>query len=101
MSVVDAELEVQVLPDAEREVVNLLLAQPELAWLDGRVFTVYPAQAGTDALIVVRRFGGAPVIARPLVLDEALLQLDVYAQRKAEASKLGALVRALLAHRSR
>jgi len=94
-------LAVQTLPDVERELVALLRAQPELDALQDRIYTTFPAQQkGSPATVVVRRYGGEPVVSRPLVLDEATCQVDVYGGRKAEAADLVALVRALLVERT-
>jgi hypothetical protein len=95
-----SNLAVQVLPDAERELVEFLRAQPELAADADRIYTAFPAQAGADSLIIVRRFGGEPKVGRPLVLDEATCQLDIYGGGKGAAYSLAALVRALLADRN-
>ena len=95
-----SNLAVQILPDAERELAELLRAQPELAADADRIYTAFPAKAGGEPLIVVRRYGGEPRVGRPLVLDEALCQVEVYGGRKPDAAELSALVRALLAERS-
>ena len=96
-----SNLAVQTLPDVERELVALLRAQPELATLGDRIYTTFPAQQkGSPATLVVRRYGGEPVVGRPLVLDQCTCQLDVYGGRKAEAADLAALVRALLVERT-
>jgi hypothetical protein len=47
----------------------------------------------------VVRWGGWPIITEPLVLDEAWCQVDIWADRKAEASHLARLMRALAAAR--
>jgi hypothetical protein len=95
-----SNLAVQTLPDAEQELAALLRAQPELGPVAARVYTVFPAKAGADPLLVVHRFGGQPKVGRPLVLDEALLQVDVYGGSKGDVARIGALVRALLVERS-
>lgn len=91
----------QTLPDAERELVTFLREQPELAVaVADRIYTTFPAQQdGSPLTLVVRRYGGEPVLGRPLVLDEATCQIEVYGGTKAQASNGAALVRALLAVR--
>jgi len=93
-------LDVQTLPDAEQELAELLRAQPELGPVADRVYTVFPAKAGPEPLLLVHRFGGTPKVGRPLVLDEALIQIDVYGGSKGDVARLGSLVRALLAERA-
>jgi hypothetical protein len=92
--------ELLVLPDAEVDLVAFLKAQPELAELTGRIYTVFPSQAGGDPLLVVRRYGGEPIVRHPLVYEGALLQVEVYGGSKYDVARLGALVRALLDFRS-
>jgi hypothetical protein len=87
-----------VLPDAERVVVDFLRAQPELGDTAERVYTALPAEPTWPAVRVVR-WGGWPVISRPLVLDQALCQVDVWGGTKAQASELARVMRALLAER--
>jgi hypothetical protein len=93
-------LDVQTLPDAEQELAALLRAQLELGPVADRVYTAFPAKAGNEPLLVVHRFGGSPIVGRPLVLDEALIQIDVYGGSKGDVARLGSLVRALLADRA-
>jgi uncharacterized protein DUF3168 len=94
-----SDLVAQRLPDAEQELVAFLRAQPELASLAGRIYTVFPSQAGPEPLVVVRRYGGEPKVGRPLVLDEATCQIEVYGGRKAEASDIARLIQTLLSVR--
>jgi hypothetical protein len=89
---------VAVIPDAEPVVVEFFRAQPELAELGDRIYTALPGKPTWPAARVVR-WGGWPIITEPLVLDEAWCQVDVWADRKAEASRLCRLMRALAAER--
>lgn len=93
------------LPDAEQVLSAWLREQPELvAILGDRVYTAFPAKSGEGALAVIRRYGGEPPVARPLVLDEALLQVDCYAAEssggKAQAYDVAAVIRALCSERT-
>ena len=82
-----------ILPDAERLASAFLRGHVGVSALVGdRVYTAYPANAGTAPLVLVQRVGGAPPIARPLVLDRATLQLDAYGGTKAQAHELVATV---------
>lgn len=88
-----------VIPDAERVVVDFLRDQPELAGpLAGRIYTALPAQPDWPA-VRVTRWGGWAAIWRPLWLDEAWCQVDVWGGTKAEASELARLMRALVGYR--
>jgi hypothetical protein len=88
-----------VLPDAERIVADFLRAQPELAMLDGRIYTVLPAAPSWPAVRVVR-WGGQVIINRPLWLETAMCQVDVWGGGgKFEASLIARTMRALLAAR--
>jgi hypothetical protein len=85
------------LPDAERLVANFLREDARVsALIADRVYTVFPAKAGTDALLIVQRVGGEPPFSIPLVLDSALLQLDAYGGPKQAAQELIATTRAAL-----
>lgn len=87
-------------PDAERVLVGFLLAQPELEpALGGRIYTALPADVTWPAVRVVR-WGGWAAISRPLWLDEAWCQVDTWADRKAEASELARLMRAIISARA-
>ena len=85
------------LPDVERLVANFLRADARIAALVGdRVYTVFPAQAGNDPLLILQRIGGEPPLSIPLVVDAAQLQLDAYGGPKAAAHELAATTRAVL-----
>jgi hypothetical protein len=89
---------VAVIPDAEPVLVEFFRAQPELAELEDRIYTALPAHPAWPAARVVR-WGGWPIIAEPLVLDEAWCQVDVWGGSKNEVSRLARLMRALAADR--
>jgi hypothetical protein len=90
------------LPDPEQVVSGWLRAQPELVELIGdRVYTAFPRQGGKFPLVLVRRYGGTPPLPRPLVLDLALIQADVYGGTKAQAWEVAATMRWLVSERAR
>lgn len=85
------------LPDAEQVVTAYLRGVAAVtAIAAGRVYTVFPAQAGNEPLVVVQRIGGTPPFSQPLVLDAAQLQLDVYGGPKKTAHDLAATIRSVL-----
>jgi hypothetical protein len=86
------------LPDAERLVAAFLREDARITALIGvdRVYTAFPAKAGTSALLLVQRIGGIPPLSVPLVFDEAELQLDAYGGPKSAAHELAATARAVL-----
>ena len=99
-ALVPAPVPLFVLPDAERIVTDFLRAQPELGdMLDGRIYTVLPANPSWPAARVVR-WGGQAIINRPLWLETAMCQVDVWGGGgKFEASLIARTMRALLAAR--
>lgn len=87
------------LPDAERLLSAWLRDQPELADLvDDRVYTILPHDKAFPLVRLVR-VSGAASLSRPLVLDEAHIQFDVWGTVKAQAFEVAATVRALLSER--
>lgn len=85
------------IPDIERELSAYLRADPAVAALvDDRVYTIVPANP-TFPLVALTRYGGAPVSPHILHADAAAIQLDCYADRKAEAQTLAETVREALA----
>lgn len=85
------------LPDAERLLVAFFLAQEEIVdAVDQRVFTVVPKVVPDDPFIKVSRVAGAPVVSRPLMLDQALIQIDSYGGRKVVAHDNAELVRRVI-----
>lgn len=85
--------------DAERLVSAFLRSDPDVtAVLGDRVYTVLPTEA-TYPLVRLQRWGGEPVVDRPLVLDAARIQIDVWGDRKKQAHDLAQLVRAVLVER--
>jgi hypothetical protein len=84
-------------PDAERLVSAYLRAAPELEPLVAdRIYTAMPARIGAEPFLLIQRIGGSPPFPRPLVLDEALLQLDAYGGTKRQAWTVGETVAQLL-----
>lgn len=87
----------ELLPDAEQVVSAFLRAHPRITALIGdRVYTVFPAQAGPEPLLLLQRVGGEPPFSHPLVLDIAQLQMDAYGGPKKAANVLAATARAVL-----
>lgn len=87
------------LPDVARLVSAHLRTVPEVVALVGeRVYTAFPKQLSKSAtFVLVTRFGGLPVLARPLVVETASVQLDAYGGPQAAAHELVAVCRAALA----
>lgn len=91
-------IELPLLPDVEQLVSAYLRRDPRTAALVGeRVYTAFPAKAGTAPLVLVTLVGGQPPMSNPLVVDAPQLQLDCYGGGKREAAELLATVRAALA----
>ena len=89
--------ELALLPDAERLVSAFLRERPRMQALVGdRIYTAFPAQAGSGPLLLIQRVGGVPPLSQPLVVDAAELQLDAYGGPKATAHELAATARAEL-----
>jgi hypothetical protein len=88
------------LPDSEALVINALRAMPELSALGGRIYSVMP-KSRTFPLARINRFGGDPLHeGHPYWLDQATLQLDVWANGGfVEAYTLAEQMRACLATR--
>jgi hypothetical protein len=85
------------LPDAERLVSAFLRGHARIVALVGdRVYTAYPAKAGTTSLLLVQRVGGDVPFSQPLVVEHAQLQFDAYGGPKAAAYELAATARAVL-----
>ena len=85
------------LVDVERLVSAWARARPEItAVVDDRVYTAIPADPAWP-LVRLTRIGGAPVMSRPLHLDRALVQFDVYGGPKVMAHDLAETIRELLA----
>lgn len=87
------------LPDVSRLVSAYLRGVPEVvALVEQRVYTAFPKQLDkATPFVLVQRTGGLPVLARPLVVDTAVLQLDAYGGPQAQAHELVATCRAALA----
>lgn len=85
------------IPDAERLLSGFLRREPRISALVAeRVYTVFPAQAGPDPLVLLTRVGGAPPLSMPLVVDEAQVQVSCYGGTRQQANELGATCRAAL-----
>lgn len=88
------------MPDAERLVIDALIADPDVAALvAGRVYGVIP-NVKVFPLIRVVRWGGEMVDDGDLYWgDSPALQIDTWADRKAEACSIGEIVRAVCGQR--
>ena len=88
-----------ILPDAERMVSSFLRAQPEMASFANRIFTELPTGTKSFPLMRLTRFGGIPAFSRPVWLDVAILQIDVWADQKVQARLLAETARACIYQR--
>lgn len=88
------------MPDAERLVIDALIADPDLAGLvEGRVYGVIP-NTKVFPLIRVVRWGGEMIDdGDPYWGDAPGLQIDTWADRKAEAVSVAETVRAVCGQR--
>lgn len=86
------------LPDVARIVSAYLRTVLEVQVLvDEHVYTAFPKQLDkSQPFVLVQRVGGPPVLARPLIVDQAQLQLDAYGGPQAFAHELVATCRAAL-----
>jgi hypothetical protein len=92
-------LTVQLLPDVEKLVIQFLLDQAEVTDIcDTEIYSVLPKEKDWPALRVTR-FGGVPVLQRPLYLDAATLQIDAFGGPKRQAWLLAETCRAVMADR--
>lgn len=96
---------IALLPDVEQIVATWLRAQPELAALVGdKVYTALPRNFENDPEFwpVVRlvRVSGTPAFSRPLRVDDAIVQFDVWGGPKKTAFTVAETIRALLADES-
>lgn len=90
---------VTLLPDVEKLVIGFLLDQDEVTDIAGTsVYSVLPKDKDWPALRVTR-FGGLPVLSRPLHLDAATLQIDAFGGPKRQAWLLAETARAVMAER--
>lgn len=88
---------VQAPPDAERLVIAWALANSTVATsVSNRIYSVIPA-APTFPLIRIVRIGGSPVASKPLWLDQAVLQVDVWGGPKATTHDIAQTIRAHMA----
>lgn len=73
------------LVDVEALVSQYLRAQSEVtAYVAQRVYTALP-ETKAFPLVRITRIGGVPKMSRPLVVDQAHLQIDVFGGSKATA----------------
>lgn len=94
MTMLDAAL-----PDAEALLSQFLRDQDEIdEAINKRVYTAIPAKP-TWPLVIITRVAGAPILSRPLVLDNPTIQIDAYGGSKKDAHDLIELVRRIIAVR--
>jgi len=87
------------MPDAEQLVIQALRSMTELDALGGRIYSIVPKQR-TFPLARVFRFGGDPLYeGHPYWLDSPNMQIDVWADRVAQAQTLAESVRACCSQR--
>jgi hypothetical protein len=85
------------LPDSERLVSRYLRGHPAIAELvDERVYTAMPAHRTGETFVLVQRVGGIPPFPRPLVLDQAQLQIDAWGGSKRDAWTIAETIRQAL-----
>ena len=85
------------LPDAESLVIKALLGVDELGDFGGRIYSVIPKER-TFPLARVFRYGGDPFWeGDPYWIDQPSMQVDVWANGRPEALRLGELLRAACA----
>lgn len=89
-----------VMLDVSRLMVTFFRAQPELSILDGRIYTILPAQPQFPAMRCTR-WGSYPAINRPLLLDSAWAQVDIWGEQagKFAVAELANVARALVTYR--
>lgn len=88
------------LPNVEALVVSFLRADAAVSAIAGaRGYAGALPADPTRPCYRVTRYGGAPAIGYPLVLDRADLQIDTWGTTHAQAHDLAAAIRDALAHR--
>ena len=59
-----------------------------------RIYCAFPRQIPHgESFVLIQRIGGSPPLHKPLVVDLAVLQIDVYGGRAADAHKAVAAIR--------
>lgn len=87
----------ELLPDAEQLVGTFLREHARVsAIVADRVYSVFPAQAGPNPLLLVQLVGSDVPFSQPLVIEHAQLQFSAYGGPKKTAHDLMATVRAVL-----
>jgi len=83
------------IPDVAWLTQTYLRSVPEVTDLVGqRIYCAFPRQLDkAETFVLIQRIGGSPPVQRPLVVDLAVLQLDVYGGRAADASRLVGAIR--------
>jgi len=88
------------MPDVERLVIDALIADPDItALVAGRVYGAVPNQKVFPLVRVVRWGGQMLDDGDPFWADAPALQIDTWADRKAEAVGVAEVVRAVCAQR--
>lgn len=87
-------------PNAELLVSTFLRMDPDVQAIFGdEVYTELPVGHDTWPAARITRAGGAPAFAEPLVLDEPLIQVDVWGGPKVMAEQGAQTIRAALSTR--
>lgn len=96
-------MSVTLLPDIETLLSTYLRNQPEVTGIVGQnIYTVMPLEPKKNALfplIVLTRIAGAPPFPRPLILDQARIQVDCWGGPKKLAWQMAATCMAVLSER--
>lgn len=87
---------VTLLPDVEKVISAYLRSRTEVTALVGdRIYTEIP-KTPTFPLVRLTRVGGAPITSRPLHIDQAIVQVDVFGGPKTQARLLAETCRHVL-----
>lgn len=87
---------VTVLPSIEAASIRWLKSRSEVTAICAAT-SISPKYGDTQPWVHVVRTGGVPPMSRPLVMDTAAVQFDVYGNTKNQARLLADTVRAVLA----
>jgi hypothetical protein len=88
------------LPDVEQLLWSFLRDQPEVtALVDPTRIVSHTPDTTSGPWVRIRRIGGVPLIDRPLVLEQARVQFDVYGGTKSQAYTLAETIRQVCSDR--
>lgn len=90
----------RVLPDIEALLTGFLRSDVDVQFLAGpRVYNGDIPNPKTYPLVRLARLGGVPWMQAPVEIDNAFVQLDVWADTKGAAFELASIIRAAIAER--